>query len=105
MSGLTKRVIYADRHLSVILGVDEGSLVSYAEISKGIHAYIKKNDLKNPKFVKVHSEPSQTEEVNVIAQASPTSDTSDASAIRECRDCGELIPIDAIYCDMCGIQQ
>jgi hypothetical protein len=105
MSGLTKRVVYADRHLSVILGVDEGSLVSYAEISKGIHAYIKKNDLKNPKFVKAPSEPSQTEEVNVIAQASPASDTSDTSAIRECRDCGEPIPVDAIYCDMCGIQQ
>ena len=97
-------MIYADRHLSAILGVDEGSLVSYAEISKGIHAYIKKNDLKNRKFVKT-LEPSQPEEVNVIAQASPASDTSDTSAIRECRDCGEPIPVDAIYCDMCGIQQ
>jgi hypothetical protein len=95
-------MIYADRYLSVILGVNEGSLVSYAEISKGIHAYIKKNDLKNPKFVKT-PEPSQTEEVAVIAQDSQAPETS--AQMRECRDCGEPIPVDAIYCDMCGIEQ
>ncbi|MGO9645563.1 MAG: hypothetical protein ACLPY5_12545 [Candidatus Bathyarchaeia archaeon] len=95
-------MIYADRYLSVILGVNEGSLVSYAEISKGIHAYIKKNDLKNPKFVRT-PEPSQTEEVTVIAQASQEPETS--TQLRECRDCGELIPAEAIYCDMCGIEQ
>jgi len=106
MSGLTKRMIYADRHLSAILGVNEGSLVSYAEISKGIHAYIKKNDLKNPKFVKT-PEPTQTEEVTVIAQASqaPEKTETTSAQIRECRDCGEAIPVDAIYCDMCGVEQ
>jgi len=97
-------MIYADRYLSVILGVNEGSLVSYAEISKGIHAYIKKHDLKNPKFVRT-PEPSQTEEVAVIAQASQAHEASAPAQIRECRDCGELIPLDAIYCDMCGIEQ
>ena len=95
-------MIYADRYLSAILGVNEGSLVSYAEISKGIHAYIKKNDLKNPKFVKT-PEPSQIEEVAVIAQDSQTPEAS--AQRRECRDCGEPIPLDAIYCDMCGIEQ
>jgi chromatin remodeling complex protein RSC6 len=103
MSGLTKRMIYADRHLSAILGVNEGSLVSYAEISKGIHAYIKKNDLKNPKSVKTLEPSSTEEEVTVIAQASPSPETP--TQIRECRDCGEPIPADAIYCDMCGIEQ
>ncbi len=96
-------MIYADRYLSAILGVNEGSLVSYAEISKGIHAYIKKNDLKNSKSVKTPEPASTEEEVTVIAQASPSPETP--TQIRECRDCGEPIPADAIYCDMCGIEQ
>ncbi len=103
MSGLTKRMIYADRYLSAILGVNEGSFVSYAEISKGIHAYIKKNDLKNPKSVKTPETSPIGEEVTMIAQASPSPETP--TQIRECRDCGEPIPADAIYCDMCGIEQ
>jgi chromatin remodeling complex protein RSC6 len=102
MSGLTKRIIYADRYLAAILGVNEGSLVSYADISKGIHAYIKKNDLKNPKAVK---ESSITPEVIITERPAPTLSTEQPAEIRKCRDCGEIIPFDAVYCDMCGIAQ
>ena len=47
MSGLTKKAVYADRLLSTILGVSEGDLVSYAQISKGLHKYIRDNNLSN----------------------------------------------------------
>jgi len=105
MSGLTKRIIYADEYLAAILGVNEGSLVSYADISKGIHAYIKKNDLKNPKAAKAAKESSITPEVIVAEQPAPTLSTELPTEIRKCRDCGEIIPADAVYCDMCGIAQ
>jgi len=100
MSGLTKRIIYADRNLSAILGVNEGSFVSYAEISKGIHSYIKKNDLKNAKFVKA-PEPQAEQAVVIDNVPEPAVSTQ----IRKCRDCAEQIPVDAAFCDMCGIEQ
>jgi hypothetical protein len=104
MSGLTKRIIYADRHLSAILGVTEGSLVSYADISKGIHAYIKKNGLKNPESVTRSPEIALSEEIRPQI-SEPQTPAALSSQIRECRDCGERIPVDAFYCDMCGMQQ
>ena len=91
MSGLTKKIIYADKALSTILGVKEGSLVSYSEISKGIHKYIKEKDLKNPH--PVQAEP--------LPQLSPVGQ-ADAAV---CKDCGEAIPAGAIFCDMCGVKQ
>ena len=104
MSGLTKRIIYADRHLSAILGVTEGSLVSYAEISKGIHTYIKKNDLKNPESATRTPEIVHSEEIRTQI-SEPQAPAAVSPQIRECRDCGEIIPVDAFYCDMCGMQQ
>jgi len=95
MSGLTKKIIYADNTLSTLLSVNEGALVSYADISRGLHRYIKEKDLKNPQSVHLRaqtpapSEPAPTETV----------------AEQACRDCGEAIPTGAVYCDMCGMRQ
>lgn len=96
MSGLTKRIVYADKYLSAILGVSEGALVSYAEISKGLHEYIRKNDLKNPESIKRLAARQRTEDLN------PTAATVESNY---CQDCGEPIPKEAIYCDMCGVKQ
>lgn len=93
MSGLTKKIIYADKTLSSLLGVNEGALVSYAEISKGLHKYIKDKDLKNPKSVQAQS-----------ASLQPPAETV-AEQVTVCRDCGEPIPQGAVYCDMCGMMQ
>ena len=99
MSGLTKKIIYTDKTLSTILDVKEGALVSYAEISKGIHRYIKERDLKNPHPVQPQS-----------SFATPTSPPQSPRAIGQegqevCNDCGEQIPVGAVFCDMCGVKQ
>jgi len=97
MSGLTKKIIHADKALSFILGVNEGSLVSYSEISKGIHKYIKEKDLRNPHPVQAEPLPSTTPP----PQPSPV-EQADAAV---CKDCGEVIPAGAFFCDMCGVRQ
>jgi hypothetical protein len=102
MSGLTKKIIYADKALSVILGVNEGSLVSYSEISKGIHKYIKEKDLKNPHPVQAQAESPQATFTMPPIQASLAESSPDATV---CKDCGETIPADAVFCDMCGVKQ
>ena len=48
MSGLTKKAVYADKVLAALLSVKEGTHVSYAELAKGLHKYIRENDLKQP---------------------------------------------------------
>jgi len=101
MSGLTKKIIYADKALSSILGVKEGSLVSYSEISKGLHKYIKEKDLKNPHAVQAES----------AKPASPIAAPSEPLTVKQvdessvCKDCGEAIPTGAVFCDMCGVRQ
>jgi hypothetical protein len=99
MSGLTKKVVYADKVLASLLGVSEGAHVSYAELSKGLHRYIKENDLKNPRPALNQNPPTL---------ASPPNDTGPDvanAATKQCRDCGLEIPFDAVYCDLCGVQQ
>jgi len=97
MSGLTKKMIYADKTLSSILGVSEGTLVSYSDVSKGIHSYIKKKDLTKLR-------PAQTEpSLAVASTVAPQTPVELESAV--CKDCGESIPSDAIFCDMCGVKQ
>ena len=98
MSGLTKKIIYADKLLSSLLGVPEGSLVSYSEISKGLHKYIKENDLKNPNSAKLKSAPTRPLPPPEVA---PTR-VEDATL---CKDCGEPLPLGAVFCDMCGAKQ
>jgi hypothetical protein len=100
MSGLTKKVIYADKTLSTLLSVKEGALVSYSELSKGLHRYIKEKDLKNPKSVHLQA---QTPIEPAPTEPAPTETVTEQAAT--CRDCGEAIPTGAVYCDMCGMRQ
>jgi ribosomal protein L40E len=95
LSGLTKKAVYVDRLLSTILGVSEGDLVSYADLSKGLHKYIKDNKLKNPSAKK------QTISQPIAHAAEPPTVIS----IKQCRDCGAEIPFEAVFCDMCGMSQ
>jgi len=99
MSGLTKKQVYVDRNLSSILGVREGELVSYAEIQKLLHKYIKDNDLKNPARSTVPLAP--------LPAPSSTGSASSTSmrAQKRCVDCGAEIPSEAAYCDVCGVAQ
>jgi ribosomal protein L40E len=93
LSGLTKKTVYADKLLSAILGVSEGELVSYAQISQGVHKYIKDNDLKNLSIERQHAA-----EEKPLVEPSPTSS-------KQCRDCGAEIPYEAAFCDVCGVSQ
>jgi ribosomal protein L40E len=95
LSGLTKKIIYADRLLSALLGVSEGELVSYAQISKGVHEYIKKNDLTN---IAAKSQPA-------AQKAVPEAKPSLSPNMKQCRDCGAEIPPEAVFCDLCGVSQ
>jgi uncharacterized protein with PIN domain len=93
MSGLTKKIIYADKTLGIILGVNEGTLVSYSELMKGLHRYIKEKDLKNP------------QSVAKFTTTVPVVDTAIAPEVSRCRACGEVIPAAAVFCDICGVRQ
>jgi ribosomal protein L40E len=99
LSGLTKKSVYADKILARILGVNEGDQVSYADLSRGLHRYIKDNNLKNP----VANAPTTS-----IA-ASPSSDAAStivtAVLTKKCRDCEAEIPVEAAFCDLCGVRQ
>ena len=98
LSGLTKKSVYADKVLAIILGVKEGEHVSYADLSKGIHKYIKDHDLKNPSKAFA---PAAT----VSAAASTEIITRDVDAMHSCRVCDASIPADAVFCDLCGARQ
>jgi len=86
MSALTRKQIITDATLATLLGVEEGTLVSYAEITKGMHEYIKSKGLRK-------------EEESTPAQKSPVPST------RYCSACGSSIPGSAAYCDKCGQEQ
>jgi hypothetical protein len=98
--------VYVDRNLSQVLGISEGELVSYADIQKRLHKYIKDNDLKNmqkarqaaPLPPSPAAAPTQTE---MVAQEVKRS----SAGVKKCRDCGSEIPFEAMYCDMCGVTQ
>jgi len=107
MSGLTKKTVFADRALAVILGVKEGELVSYAQLSKGVHKYIKDNDLRNPNRAK-RSEPSSPPSPATQPTRSATPQTilpAASGAKKTCMDCGAEIPAEAAFCDLCGVKQ
>lgn len=106
MSGLTKKTVIADGTLSVILGVNEGELVSYAELSKGLHKYIKDHDLRNlqgqPSPVTSQRAPTmQPAQPTVVRQAQPAV----VPTVKKCRDCRADIPAEAVFCDLCGFRQ
>ncbi len=87
--------MYADRLLSSLLGVTEGELVSYAQISKGLHKYIKEKDLKN-----ISAEHRATTEQRVSV-----TESTETLAMKRCKDCGAEIPDEAMFCDLCGVSQ
>ena len=100
LSGLTKKSVYADKVLARILGVTEGEHVSYAQLSKGIHQYIRENNLKNPSPLNLKAAP-----LTVAPPAEITSTVVTASVTKRCRDCEAEIPAEAVFCDLCGMQQ
>ncbi|MEM3590223.1 MAG: zinc-ribbon domain-containing protein [Candidatus Bathyarchaeia archaeon] len=75
MSYLNRKDIIADENLSKILGVEEGGLVSYSDILRGIHSYIKLHGLKR----------------NLPPQRA-----------RYCTSCGARAQAGARFCDACG---
>lgn len=88
MSGLTRKQIVTDATLAVLVGVEEGTLVSYAEMTKGMHEYIRMNRLRKGE-----------EELALMARK------SSVSSVRYCSACGSSISGSAAYCDKCGEEQ
>ncbi len=104
MSGLTKKAVVADRILSTMLGVKEGELVSYAQLSKGLHKYIKDNDLKN--LERKQPFPSSSPQLAEPGVNQPVPSTTIATAVmKKCAACGADVPADAVFCDLCGVRQ
>ena len=101
MSGLTKKAVYADRLLATILGVNEGDFVSYAEISKGVHKYIKDKNLRTQQTKQPRT---PTPPPAAITTPAPTTTTT-LRTMKNCRDCGAEIPSEAAFCDLCGVSQ
>ncbi len=100
LNGLTKKSVYADKILATMLGVTEGDHVSYAQLSKGLHKYIRENNLKNPPPLRLNAPP--------LTLASPVevTDTVVTTVVtKRCRDCQAEIPAAAIFCDLCGVRQ
>ena len=101
MSGLTKKSVYADKVLAKILDVNEGDYVSYADLSRGLHKYIKDNHLRNPPV-------SNAPAASVVAASPPSNAVSTvvtAVFTKKCRDCEAEIPVEAAFCDLCGVRQ
>ena len=98
LSGLTKKSVYADKILATILGVTEGDYVSYAQLSKGLHQYIKVNKLKNPRSLTLGSTPQ-------APGLQPATSAATNVVTQRCRDCGAEIPDGAVFCDLCGVRQ
>ena len=85
VSYLTKKIIEVDESLSKVLGVEKGSLVSYSDMTRGIHEYVKRNRLRK----------GQAQEELQAEEALP----------KFCFRCGWTIPASASYCDRCGQKQ
>ncbi len=92
MSGLLKKRIQVDRNLGAVLGVPEGTTVSYAEIQKGLHRYIRDNNLRTD-LAKAA--------VQTVVAEPPKAQVRGSY----CISCGEAIPGGATFCDLCGALQ
>jgi ribosomal protein L40E len=99
LSGLTKKSVYADKILARILGVNEGDYVSYADLSRGLHKYIKDNGLNNPQLADVHPK------LVVATPPNAVENVVIAVLTKKCRDCEAEIPVEAVFCDLCGVRQ
>ena len=86
-----------------MLGVNEGELVSYAQLSKGLHKYIKDNDLRNLQLRE--TPPAASQPVEPVASQPAQATTVATAAMKKCRDCAANIPSDAVFCDLCGVKQ
>jgi hypothetical protein len=96
LSGLLKKRIQLDRNLGTVIGFPEGTVVSYAEIQKGLHKYIHDHGLRTdtPKVA------------TASAAQTPEPETPEVQAPgRYCIACGEAIPSGAAFCDLCGTLQ
>lgn len=99
MSGLLKKRIQVDRNLGIILSTPEGTIVSYAEIQKGLHKYIRDNHLRTDL---AGSEAASISEASEAPQPeAPRAQPAGAY----CISCGEGIPSGAVFCDLCGALQ
>jgi hypothetical protein len=101
LSGLTKKTIYTDKLLASVLGVNEGDRVSYADLTRGLHKYIKDHNLKSPQAAAPTSAPvplAATGPAEAVSTPAP-------AAARTCKGCGAEIPPDAVFCDLCGARQ
>ena len=101
LSGLTKKTVYADKLLATLLGVHEGDHVSYADLSRGLHKYIKDNNLKNLQAPAMRVAP--TASIELVSCATPTVVT--VATVKKCVYCDVEIPSAADFCDMCGAKQ
>ena len=96
MSGLLKKRIQVDRNLGTVVGSPEGTIVSYAEIQKGLHKYIRDHGLRTDTTKEATTAATQTPEPEAVETQTPGF---------YCIACGEAIPSGAVYCDLCGALQ
>jgi len=95
LSGLLKKRIRVDQNLGLVVGVPEGTTVSYAEIQKGLHKYIRENNLRT----------------DMAGEAAPSAKAVQPDVAKGklrgmyCISCGEAIPTGAVFCDLCGTMQ
>ena len=99
LSGLTKKTVYTDKLLATIAGVTEGEHVSYADLTRGLHKYIRDHNLKSLQTATAVSSPGATQPAPTQPQITPS------TPVRTCRECGTEIPAEAIFCDLCGARQ
>ncbi len=85
MSALQRKIILVDEDLSKVVGKEQGTLVSYAELTKGIHDYVKNHDLRK-NTLETSSEP-------VLTHAN------------FCYRCGADLATGSTFCDKCGNKQ
>jgi hypothetical protein len=100
LSGLLKKRIQVDRTLGTVIGVPEGTVVSYAEIQKGLHKYIHDHGLRTD-VPKPAVSPAVSPGVQNPEHEAPESQPRG----HYCVSCGEAIPSGAVYCDLCGVLQ
>ena len=101
LSGLTKKAVYTDKLLATILDVPEGAKVSYADLTRGLHKYIRDHNLKSPQSADVATTPSPL----VPAGPPDVATVAAPSVARTCRECAAEISAEAIFCDLCGARQ
>jgi len=94
LSGLLKKRIQVDRNLAAVIGAPEGTTVSYAEIQKGLHRYIKDNNLRT-----------DIAKGAAVPQAAEPEPAKGQPREVYCISCGEPIPTGAVFCDLCGALQ